>query len=274
MRMSSDNAILLRPDGRLLVIAFSRPPDHFIDQTIASALRDLCATLREDSPFDALIITGHAPESLGNGEHLSAFSRGTDPSWLSEFAVPSSGHAASALLDSYRCANALATLPFPVIAAMNGDAFDQGLELALAADIRVAAESATFRMGQAIHGMIPWDGGTQRLPRVVGPAHAVDLVLTGRAIGIDEAVRMGLVNRVASGNDSLGVAQEIAGDILAGGPIAARYAKEVISSGADMTLDQGILLETDVTMILQTTRDRQEGIQSFLERREPEFRGE
>ena len=221
-----------------------------------------------------LIIAGQDGQAEGSGEGATAFSRGTSSSFMAESTDTTSGHQASALLDSYRCANAIASLPFPVIAAINGDAHDQGLELALAADIRVAAESASFRMGQAAEGLIPWDGGTQRLPRVVGPAHATDLILTGRTIGADEGLRMGLVNRVSAVGEALRVAEEIATEILAGGPIAARYAKEVISSGTEMTLDQGILLETDLTMILQTTKDREEGIRSFLERRAPEYTGE
>ena len=150
--MSSDDAITLRPQGRLLVAVLNRPPDNFIDRAVASALRDLCATLREDSPFDALIITGHDGQSDEASAPAVAFSRGTAPSLVAEFADTKSGRQASALLDSYRCAKAIASLPFPVIAAINGDAFDQGLELALAADIRVAAESASFRMGQAVGG--------------------------------------------------------------------------------------------------------------------------
>ena len=272
--MSSDDAITLRPEGRLLIASFNRPPENLVDEGVASAVRELCATLRDDSPFDVLIITGHDPQSVGLGRDAAAFSRGTSPTLMAESTDLNSGHSASNLLDRYRCANAIASLPFPVIAAINGDAHDQGLELALAADIRVAAESASFRMGQAAEGMIPWDGGTQRLPRIVGPAHATDLILTGRTVGADEALRMGLVNRVAAAGDALGVAEEIAAEILAGGPIAARYAKEVINTGTEMTLDQGILLETDLTMILQTTKDREEGIRSFLERREPEFGGE
>lgn len=265
-RMSSNDPITLRPEGRLLTAVLSRPPDNSIDRALASSLKELCATLREDSPFDVLIITGE-------GE-AGAFSRGTGESFLSESAEASSGSAAQTVFDGYRCASAIASLPFPVIAAVNGDAFDQGLELALAADIRVAAETAQFRMGQALQGIIPWDGGTQRLPRIVGPAHATDLLLTGRTIGADDALDMGLVNRVVASSDVLSAAQEIAEQILAGGPIAARYAKEVILSGSEMTLDQGILLETDLTMILQTTKDREEGIRSFLERRDPEFTGE
>lgn len=272
--MSTNDPITLRPEGRLLIAVLSRPPDNFIDQALASSLKELCATLREDSPFDALIITGDGQEAGGNEAGGVAFSRGTDQHLLSESAEATSGNAAQALFESYRCASAIASLPFPVIAAVNGDAFNQGLELALSADIRVAAETAQFRMGQALQGIIPWDGGTQRLPRIVGPAHATDLLLTGRTIGAGEALEMGLVNRVAPPADVLSTAQEIAEQILAGGPIAARYAKEVILVGSEMTLDQGILLETDLTMILQTTKDREEGIRSFLERRDPEFTGE
>ncbi len=272
--MSTNDPITLRPEGRLLIAVLDRPPDNLIDRALAFSLRDLCASLGEDSPFDALIITGDGEAAREPGGEAIAFSRGTGPSFLSESADASSGNATQAVFDSYRCASAIASLPFPVIAAVNGDAFDQGLELALAADIRVAAETAQFRMGQALHGLIPWDGGTQRLPRVVGPAHAADLLLTGRTIGAAEALEMGLVNRVAPRADAFSTAQEIAEQILAGGPIAARYAKEVISAGSEMTLDQGILLETDLTMILQTTKDREEGIRSFLERRDPEFTGE
>ena len=272
--MNSPSPLTLRPVGRLLIASLNKPPDNFIDEPLAEALRDLCATLREDSPFDALIITGHDPESEQPEEDTNdrAFSRGTDPALLS--ADELSGHAAASAMERFRCAAAIASLPMPVIAAIDGDAFDQGLELALAADIRVASESARLRMGQVAAGVIPWDGGTQRLPRCVGPAHATDLILTCRDIGVEEAMKMGLVNRVAPDGEALIVAEEIASQVLAGGPIAVRYAKEVVASGTEMTLDQGILLETDLTMILQTTQDRQEGINSFLERRDPEYRGE
>ena len=273
--MNSPSPITLRPVGRLLIAALNRPPDNLIDESLAAALRDLCSTLREDSPFDALILTGHDPETEqpeGGGSSDHAFSRGTDLAMAG--ASASSGHAAASAIERNRCATAISGLPIPIIAAVNGDAFDQGLELALAADIRVASESARFRMGQVAAGAIPWDGGTQRLPRCVGPARATDLILTCRDIDASEAMAMGLVNRIAPDGEALSVAEEVAAQILAGGPIAARYAKEVVATGTEMTLDQGILLETDLTMILQTTQDRQEGINSFLERRDPEYTGE
>ena len=112
--MSSDDAITLRPQGRLLVAVLNRPPENFIDRAVASALRDLCATLREDSPFDALIITGQDGQADEASAPAVAFSRGTDPSLVAEFADTKSGRQASALLDSYRCAKAIASLPFPL----------------------------------------------------------------------------------------------------------------------------------------------------------------
>ena len=272
--MTTNDLITLQPEDRLLIIALNAPPNHFLDRAVTRALRELCATLRDESPFDALIITGDARAAEYAGSDTYAFSLGAAPSVLDESAQTFSGPAAHAFHDAHRCANALASLPFPVIAAINGNAFDQGLEVALSADIRVSSESALFRMGQAQHGGIPWDGGTQRLPRIIGPAHATDLLLTGRTIAASDAQRMGLVNHVVPSRDVLDTARGIAEQILGGGPIAARYAKEVITAGSEMTLDQGILLETDLTMILQTTRDREEGIRSFLERRDPDFQGE
>lgn len=263
--LKHESPVTLHPEGRLLVVTLNRPPDNRIDRALAAELRFLCASLNEDGAFHVMIVAG--------GDS-GTFSRGTDPAFLEEAKEASSTASAEQIMNAYRCASALASLPFPVLAAIEGDAFDQGLELALAADIRIAGEGAQFRMSQVGSGVIPWDGGTQRLPRAVGPAHATDLIMTGRTIDANEAKRVGLVNQTTTRGNALATARETADAILAGGPIAARYAKEVVNTGLEMTLEQGILLETDLTMILQTTEDRAEGIQSFLERRDPDFKGE
>ena len=167
-----------------------------------------------------------------------------------------------------------ARLPMPVIAAINGDACGLGLELALACDLRVASDEAVFAMDQIKFGMMPWDGGTQRLPRLVGRGRGAAMVLTGMTVGAEEALGMGLVHAVFAKDtlqdEALGLAHKIAGHA----PVALEYAKETISKGMDMTLDQGLRLEQDLTVILQSTADRAEGIKSFLERRKPEFHGE
>ena len=174
-----------------------------------------------------------------------------------------------------QAARAIADLPLPVLAALNGDASDHGLELALAADLRLADPDARCWFSAPGPGMFPFDGGTQRLPRLVGPGWARDMLLTGRKLSAAESLSMGLVNRVAeSPGTVLQLALQMAGDILKGSPLGARYAKEAIMSGADMTLSQSLGLEADLNVILQSTADRAEGIASFLERREPEFTGE
>jgi enoyl-CoA hydratase/carnithine racemase len=266
--MTSDgrpSPLSLEPDGTLLTIVIDDPPDNHVSRVFAAELRALCRDLREDDTYRALIVTGTD----------EVFSRGTAPAMFEEASgARGNAHAAEAVLDAYRCASALSSLPFPVIVAMEGDVFDQGFELALAADIRVAGEGCSFRFGHLAGGLIPWDGGTQRLSRVVGPAWAADMIMTGRSIDARESESIGLVTRVTRSGGALDAAREIARTILAAGPIAARYAKEAVHTGMDMTLDHGILLETDLTMVLQTTKDRDEGIRSFLERRDPEFRGE
>ncbi len=257
--------IRLEPEGALLTVVLDAPPENRIGRVIAAELRALCHDLREGGNYRALILTGRP----------TVFSHGTDSTLMDEANVGGGQvHAAHQALEAYRCASSLASLPFPVIAAIEGGAFDQGLELALSADIRVAGAGARFRMGQIAEGLIPWDGGSQRLPRIAGPAWATDLIMTGRTIDVEEAVAIGLVGRTVDAGNALDAARDLAATVLAGGPIAARYAKEAVMTGMDMVLDHGILLETDLTMVLQTTKDRDEGIRSFLERRDPEFTGE
>lgn len=176
-------------------------------------------------------------------------------------------------MEQLQVASSLAALPIPVIVAVNGDALDHGLELALAGDLRVAATNANFGLTDLSRGVLPWDGGTQRLPRLVGPAWALDMVLTSRVIDATEALAIGLVNRVVEGDQLLAEVHQMADAIVAGGPIAARYAKEAVQKGIDLALPQGLGLEADLNVILQSTADRAEGIESFLQRRDPRYTG-
>ena len=208
-----------------------------------------------------------------SGMPAGPFCAGTDPALLEEARGLPTADLAD-LLDSYRIGRSVAVLQRPVIAAIEGEAHDQGLELALAADLRVAAEGATFRLAQVGQGLIPWDGGTQRLSRIVGRSAALEMIMTGRTLEAQEALELGLINLLVPRAMALAAALEMAEAIAQGGPIAARYAKEAVHAGLDLTLEQGILLETDLTMILQTTADRMEGIRSFLQRRNPTYLGE
>ncbi|MEE8517675.1 MAG: enoyl-CoA hydratase/isomerase family protein [Dehalococcoidia bacterium] len=168
-------------------------------------------------------------------------------------------------------ASSIAAISKPVVAWVNGACFDQGLELALACDIRVAAPGARFAMRQVRSGRLPEDGGTQRLPRAVGRAHALRLLLTGEEIGAEEALRIGLVQQIGDAK----AVEELVESMAAGAPIAAAYAKEAVISGADLSLDQGARLEADLSFLLQSTKDRAEGLRAFKAKKgeQPKFEG-
>ena len=176
-------------------------------------------------------------------------------------------------LERRRVAAAWAGLELPTIMALNGDAMGQGLELALAGDLRIAVATARLGLTAAGNPDLPWDGGTQRLPRLIGPAWALDLALTGRTVTAAEALRLGLVNRVTAAESLAAETGKLAAAILAGGPVAIRYAKEAVYQGLDLSLAQGLRLEADLSILLHGTADRAEGIASFRERRKPWFEG-
>ena len=160
----------------------------------------------------------------------------------------------------------------PVIACIEGPCAGAALELALACDLRIAAVDATFALNGA-DGRVPSLGGTQRLPRVVGAARAASMLLLGEELDAQAALACGLVNEIVSKGGAQARAAEIAATIASRGPIAVRYAKEAIREGLEMPLDQALRYETDLTIILQTTADRTEGVQAFIEKRPPKFEG-
>ena len=256
-------SIQLRSEGPVATITLDRAETgNLIDAAMAEEIRATIAELVDDDGLRLVILTaaggvfstGRTAVGDGEGQPLAALV-----------------HRAGEL----RVAAALAAVEVPVIAALSGDATDHGLELALAADLRVAVPGARFGFSPPSESSFPWDGGTQRLPRLVGPSWARDLLLTGRKVDAAEALKIGLVNRVAGpGQDLMEAATDLARPILEGSPLGARYAKEAVSKGLDLTLEQGLGLEADLNVILQSTADRAEGIASFLERRPPEFTGQ
>lgn len=168
---------------------------------------------------------------------------------------------------------AVGALTRPTIAAVQGDAVAEGCELALACDVRVVSAAARFALPQLANGWLPAHGGTQRLPRIVGRMRALDLLFTGRMVDAAEAEAIGLASRVVAHARFKRAVDRLAHELAAKGPIALRYAKEAVLRGGDLTLDQGIRLEEDLYVLLQTTGDRREGVWAFLEKRPPVFRG-
>ena len=168
---------------------------------------------------------------------------------------------------------AIGRLTRPVIAAVHGDAIAEGLELALACDLRLVSAGAHVAMPQLTLGRLPAHGGTQRLPRIVGRMRALDLLLTGRSVDAYEAEAIGLASRVAAPENFAAALDALIVTLQSKGPIALRYAKEAVLAGSDLMLDQGVRLEQDLYVLLQTTQDRREGIDAFLKKRTPVFTG-
>ncbi|MHB9150693.1 MAG: enoyl-CoA hydratase/isomerase family protein [Thermoleophilia bacterium] len=168
---------------------------------------------------------------------------------------------------------AVAQIRQPVIAAIDGDAMGLDLELALACDIRLGTAGARFGLPQVRQGAVPAAGGTQRLPRLVGPGRALEMVLTGASIDAQEAARIGLVHRVVPAATLLDEATALAEEMAARSPLSMITVKEALHSGLDMTLDQGMRMELDLYLLLFSTQDRVEGINAFKERRTPKFEG-
>ena len=217
-----------------------------ISAAMATELMELFERIEDDSEIAMLVITGA-------GQNFCAgFDDDVNPNFVESLVV----------------------LSKPTVVIINGDAIDEGFELAMAADIRVALADARFALTQPSSGKIPRFGGTQRLPRLVGIANAMRILLGGEEIDGVEAMRIGLVTYLAKDSTELGArAGEVAQAILTRSPVAVRMVKDAVRNGYDMTLEQGVRLEEDLYALLQTTSDRAEGIRAFLEKRKPLFKG-
>ena len=168
---------------------------------------------------------------------------------------------------------AIASIKKPMIAAVNGYAVGGGLEIALACDIRIGSTNAKLGLTEVRRGMIPGAGGTQRLPRVVGRAKALEMILTGRVIGAEEALKIGLLSQVVEPEALLPAAESIGREIMEGAPVALQFGKEAVNKGIEMPLEEGIRLEVDLSTLLRTTEDSVEGPRAFVEKRKPVWKG-
>jgi len=177
------------------------------------------------------------------------------------------------LLSRCAVAAAVGAMDRPVIAAIGGDALGQGLEIALACDLRICTEKSCLGMNQVNSGGMPWDGGTQRLSRLVGKGKALEMILLGETIDAREALRIGLVHKVSTPDELDETVRKMALKMARQSPTSMNYTKEAVLKGMDMTLEQGLRLEADLYYLIHTTQDRTEGIRAFKEKRQPDFTG-
>jgi enoyl-CoA hydratase/carnithine racemase len=246
-------------DG-IATVTVDRPEvRNALSRTVLADLRTALAAAREDEKVGAVVLTGAGEK---------AFVAGADINQLVGYTLHTG-------LDSemQRTFDELEAFEKPTIAAVNGFALGGGCELAMACDIRIASTAARFGLPETTLGILPGAGGTQRMGRLVGVGRAIELVLTGRLMGAEEALSAGLVTSVVEPGDLLAEARRTAETILAKGPLAVRLAKLVIRSGLDTDLRTGQVVERLAQSLLYTTEDKAEGTAAFIDKRVPQFGG-
>lgn len=232
-----------------------------LNAIVVAELGDAVTRIETDAAVRGVIVTGAGTK---------AFVAGADIAELTE-QNPTTGR--NRALTGQQAFRRLERCGKPVIAAVNGFALGGGCELAMACHLRVASENAKFGQPEVKLGIAPGYGGTVRLPRLVGRARALELLLTGEMIDAQEALRIGLVNRVVPGDRLLQETEALLRAILANGPLAVRACLEAVDAGAEMGVDQALLLEAGYFGLLSATDDMREGTKAFLEKRKPAFKG-
>jgi enoyl-CoA hydratase len=258
---NSYETLLLDREGRVAIITINRPDKrNALNIKMREEGAALLDELRQDDSVGVVVFTGAGDK---------AFIAGAD---IAEFA----GRTAITQRDvmmSRSLFTAIDSFPKPVIAMINGYCLGGGCELALACDIRIASETASFGQPEINLGIIPGGGGTQRLTRLVGEGKAMELILTGEIIDAQTALSIGLVNHVAPHDQLRTKTVEIANRIAEKSPIALQLAKEAVKLASRSNLDEGLRREVDLFALCFSTEDKNEGVSAFLEKRKPAFKG-
>ena len=249
--MSADPLVLVeQPTDGVTLLRLNRPPLNALSEALLAEIARVAADVAADATVKAVVVTGSD----------RALAAGAD---IEEFGGPDDARRIGA---GFRAAfDGLAAIPRPVIAAIRGFALGGGLELALACDLRVAADSARVGQPEILLGIIPGAGGTQRLPRLVGPARAKEMVWSGRQLRADEALAIGLVDRVVPADEVETNAIEWAASFAAGPVVAIGLAKRAIDRGLDGSLADGLDVEAAAFVDVFETEDAKTGVRSFLE---------
>ncbi len=258
----SDVLTMEKLEGRVVLLTVNRPDKmNALNGQVRCALTGALEELRDDEEVRAVVITGAGEKAFIAGADIGEF-RDADP--VPQYRSMQRG-------DIY---SALEAFPKPVIAMINGYCLGGGCELAMACDIRIASDAARLGQPEINLGIIPGGGGTQRLPRLVGEGHAMRLVMTGDHVGAEEAREIGLVEKVHPAGELREKTLELARKIASRSPVALQAAKESIQAARRTPLDEGLKFERGWFALLFSTADKEEGVEAFLEKREPEFRGE
>ncbi len=244
--------VRLEVDGAIGTIRLDRPKMNAINAQLRAELQEAAVEARDRADVRAVVLYG--------GERV--FAAGADIKEMESLSYADMLAWGQGLQEALRV---VAKLPKPVVAAVTGYALGGGFELALTADFRVVGERAKVGVPEITLGVIPGAGGTQRLPRLVGPAKAKELIFTGRHVAADEALALGIADRVVPDGDVYEQALELARQFAAGPAVALRAAKQAVDDGLELDLDSALRLESSLFAALFATEDQKTGMKSFVE---------
>ncbi len=259
----TEDLVLYEVEDGVAILTINRPDKlNALSTEVLEALADAVSEAYDDDDVKAVVLTGAGEKSFVAGADIAVLAEqgvldGKDNSIFGQQVMDLIAHG-----------------PKAVVGAVNGFALGGGCELALACDFCYASDNAIFGQPEVGLGTIPGYGGTQRLPRLVGSAMALELILSGKKIDAQEALRIGLVNQVLPQAELLDACKKIARLIGKQGPVAVQMAKEALRRGAMMPLGDGLSLEADLFGLISATEDMGEGMMAFLEKRKPEFKGQ
>ncbi|MGM9922781.1 MAG: enoyl-CoA hydratase [Bacillus sp. (in: firmicutes)] len=259
----SDVVLIEQLDEGIVLLTLNRPNQaNALNKETLTKLHEILEEIADDATVRCVMITGSGEKAFCAGADLK------ERKGLKNHEVEK---AVSLIRDTITKVEAL---PQPVIAVMNGVAFGGGLELALACDLRVASNTASFGLTETSLAIIPGAGGTQRLPRLIGVAKAKELIFTAARITAGEAETIGLITRAVEPAELMGAASALAERIIQNGPIALKQAKKAIHYGMETDLQTGLKVEEWCYSATIPTKDRLEGLQAFAEKRKPIYKGE
>ncbi|NMB35886.1 MAG: crotonase [Firmicutes bacterium] len=254
--------LLYEKEPPLAFITINRPESmNALSNALTEELGQVFTEVENDSEIQVLIITGAGDR---------AFMAGADITELQERDFVLGRKQTRARQEVL---NKLAEMPIPVIAAINGFALGAGLEMAIACTLRVASNKARMGSPEVNLGIIPGDGATQRLPRLIGFGRAMEMVLTARMVDAEEAYRIGLVNKIVPPEDLMEETKKMAGMITSKSPLAIQYAKEAVNRSLEVGIYEGLAHESYLHALSCATEDKKEGVAAFLEKRKAEYKG-